>query len=117
MKEFLIKYFREILLIVFGIILVFLILKIYKPVEDKSELLKYKIDQLDITINNLKEKQTRLNDSIKFYKNEIDLINDNIENIRSQKTTINNFYEVKDKEIPKWSNTKVDSAFRERYKY
>lgn len=117
MKEFFIKYFKEILLVVLIGIVVFLLIKVYTPAPDKSDLLKYKLDQLDQKISDLKQKQKQLDDSISGYKRNIEIINENIENIRSQKTTINNYYEIKDREIPKWSNKQVDSAFRARYKY
>ena len=117
MKEFFIKYFREILLVVLIGIVVFLLVKVYTPTPDKSELLKYKLDQLDQKILDLKNKQKQLDDSIIGYKKNIELINENIKNIRFQKNTINNYYEIKEREIPKWTNKQVDSAFRARYKY
>lgn len=117
MKEFFLKYFKEILLVVFGIVLIFLIVKIYTPVPDKSDLLKYKLNQLDETISDLKKRQKDLNDSIAKNKEDIIQIDKNIDDIKSQKTTINNYYEIKDKEIPKWTNKQIDSAFRARYKY
>lgn len=117
MKEFFIKYFREILLVVLMGMVVFLLIKVYTPAPDKSDLLKYKLDQLDQKILDIKQKQKQLDDSISYYKKNIEVINQNIENIRSQKKTINNYYEIKDREIPKWSNKQVDSAFRARYKY
>jgi len=117
MKEFFLKYFKEILLVVFGIVLIFLIVKIYTPAPDKSDLLKYKLNQLDQTISDLKKRQKDLNDSIAKNKEDIIQIDKNIDDIKSQKTTINNYYEIKDKEIPKWTNKQIDSAFRARYKY
>lgn len=117
MKEFFLKYFKEILLVVFGIVLIFLIVKIYTPAPDKSDLLKYKLNQLDETISDLKKRQKDLNDSIAKNKEDIIQIDKNIDDIKSQKTTINNYYEIKDKEIPKWTNKQIDSAFRARYKY
>ena len=37
--------------------------------------------------------------------------------LNHKKTTVNNYYEIKDKEIPKWTNKQIDSAFKARYKY
>lgn len=117
MKTFFMKYFREILLVVLVATVVFLLVKIFTPTPDKSELLKYKLEELDKKISDIKQKQKQLDDSIKFYKKDIEIIDRNIENIRSEKTTINNYYQIKDKEIPKWTNKQVDSAFRTRYNY
>jgi peptidoglycan hydrolase CwlO-like protein len=117
MKEFFIKYFREILLVILIGVVIFLLIKVYTPAPDKSDLLKYKLEQLDQKILNLKNKQKQLDDSIIVYKKNIELINENIKDIRYQKNTINNYYEIKEREIPKWTNKQVDSAFRKRYKY
>ena len=78
MKEFFIKYFREILLVVLIGLVVFLLIKVYTPAPDKSDLLKYKLDQLDQKISDLKQKQKQLDDSISGYKRNIEIINENI---------------------------------------
>jgi len=117
MKNFIKKYFKEILLIITIGVVIFLLVKIFTPAPDKSELLKYKLQQLDTKINDLKQKQKDLDDSISNYKKDIQRIDENIENIRSQKTVINNYYEDKAKEIPGWSNKQIDSSLRKRYKF
>ncbi len=117
MKEFINKYFKEIIITVLVIILVFLVIKIFTPAPDKSELLKYKLEQLDLKIKDLKQKQKQLDDSILFYKKDIIRIDENIKNIRSQRTTINNYYELIDKKISTYSPAQIDSAFKKRYNY
>lgn len=117
MKNFIIKYFKEILLTLLIFVVVFLFIKIFTPAPDKSDLLKYKLQQLDNKINDLKQKQKDLDDSISIYRKDIEKIDENIENIRSQKTVINNYYDEKDKEIPGWSNKQIDSSLRKRYKF
>jgi len=117
MKQFFLKYFKEIMLVILTITTIFLLIKIFTPAPDKSDLLKYKLDQLDLKITDLKKKQKDLDDSIAISKKDIQRIDENIENIKSQKTTVNNYYEIKDKEIPKWTNKQIDSAFKARYKY
>jgi hypothetical protein len=42
MKNFLVKYYKEILLVVLTLLLTIILIKIFKPIEDRSELLKYK---------------------------------------------------------------------------
>jgi peptidoglycan hydrolase CwlO-like protein len=117
MKQFFLKYFKEIMLVILTLTTIFLLVKIFTPAPDKSDLLKYKLDQLDLKITDLKKKQKDLDDSIAVSKKDIQRIDENIENIKSQKTTVNNYYEIKDKEIPKWTNKQIDSAFKARYKY
>lgn len=117
MKNFIKKYFKEILLVLTIGVVIFLLVKIFTPAPDKSELLKFKLQQLDNKINGLKQQQKQLDDSISMYKKDIERIDENLENIRSQKTVINNYYEEKDKEIKGWSNKQIDSSLRKRYKF
>jgi len=117
MKNFIKKYFKEILLVLTIGVVIFLLVKIFTPAPDKSELLKFKLQQLDNKINGLKQQQKQLDDSISMHKKDIERIDENLENIRSQKTVINNYYEEKDKEIKGWSNKQIDSSLRKRYKF
>lgn len=111
------KYYKEILMVITIGVVIFILVKILTPAPDKSELLKYKLEQLDNKINGLKQKQKDLNDSISVYKEDIKRIDENVENIRSQKTVINNYYDEKTKEITGWSNKQIDSSLRKRYKF
>jgi len=115
MKRFIVKYFKEILLTLLIGVVAFLLVKVLTPAPDKSELLKYKLKQLDTQIDSLNSKQKQLDDSITIYKKDIEKINENIEKIRSQKTVINNYYEKKAKDIPGMTNQQIDSALRKRY--
>jgi septal ring factor EnvC (AmiA/AmiB activator) len=117
MKEFFLKYFREILLVVLVTTVIFLLVKIFTPTPDKSELLKYKIEQLDKKIQETEKKQLELDKNIQQYKEDIKIIDEVINDIRSQKTIINNYYENKEKEIPSYTNKQIDSVLRKRYKY
>ena len=111
------KYFKEILLLVTICVVLFLLVKVFTPVKDNSEVLKYKLEQLDTKINDLKQKQKQLGDSIYSYKKEIEKIDKNVDNIRYEKTVINNYYDKKDEEIKGWTNKQIDSLFRKRYKF
>jgi septal ring factor EnvC (AmiA/AmiB activator) len=117
MIGFIKKYFKEILLTILICVVIFLLVKILTPAPDKSELLKYKLKQLDTKIDNLNIKQKQLTDSIIIYKKDIQEIDKNIENIKSQKTVINNYYVQKAKDIPGMTNQQVDSALRKRYNF
>jgi peptidoglycan hydrolase CwlO-like protein len=117
MRNIIKTYYKEIALVLLIGAVVFLLVRIFTPAPDKSELLKYKLQQLDTTINNLKQKQKDLDDSISVYKKDIERIDENINNIRSQKTVVNNYYEKKAKEIPGLTNQQVDSSLRKRYNF
>lgn len=117
MKNFVKKYFKEIALVLLIGCVVFLLVKVFTPAPDKSELLKYQLNQLDSKIIELKEKQKQLDDSIFSYKKDIYVINENIKKIRTEKTVINNYYEKKEKEIAGMSNKQIDSLLRKRYNF
>ena len=117
MKTFILNNIKEILLVLFGLIIIVLLYKTFKPVEDKSELLKYKLEKLDESINGLKDEQKKLSDTIVSYKNEIKKIDENIKVIRDKKTIVNNFYEEKEKTIKNSNNKQLDSLFKARYNY
>ena len=116
MKQFILKYFREILLVIMAIALIFLLIKIFTP-PPKNDLLDYKLNQLDLKIKDLKDKQKQLGDSISFYKREIELRDENIKNIRIERKTVNNYYDIKDREIPGYTPEQIDSSLRKRYNY
>jgi septal ring factor EnvC (AmiA/AmiB activator) len=117
MKNFVSKYIKEIIVTILICAVVFLLVKAFTPAPDKSELLKYKLQELDTKIKDLKQKQQVLDESISIYKKDIERIDENIENIRSQKTVINNYYDKKEQDIKGWSNKQVDSSLRKRYKF
>lgn len=117
MKGFIKTYYKEIIQVVLGLLLVFLLVKTFTPAPDKSELLKYKLEQLNQNINKMKQLQLQLNDSIVSYKKDIKKIDENISKIKIEKSTVNNFFEQKKEEIKGMDKKEIDSSFRQRYKY
>jgi septal ring factor EnvC (AmiA/AmiB activator) len=116
-REFLKYNFKTITQITVVLLLIILLVRSFTSTPDRSELLKYKLDQLDNNIDSLKKIQLKISDSLSDYKKDIEKIDSNITNIRVEKTTINNYYEQKAKEIPGMTNKQIDSSFRLRYKY
>lgn len=99
------------------LLLVILLVRSFTTIPDRSELLKYKLDQIDKNIDSLKKIQLKLSDSISVYKKQIEKIDSNISNIRIQKNTINNYYEIKEEEIKGYNKRQIDSLLKVRYKY
>jgi septal ring factor EnvC (AmiA/AmiB activator) len=117
MKKFLIKNYKEILLIVFSCSIVFILTKLYSQTTDNSELIKYKLEQLDKNIDEVNQRQKELDTLILNYKKDIEKIDSTINNIRVEKKTINNYYDKKSQDIRNSSTKQVDSLFKSRYKY
>ena len=102
MKEFLIKNWKNIILGVLGIIFIYLLVRVFTPTPDMSEVNKYKLEQIDKHINEMKALQKSLGDSIQVYQHKIDKIDDKISHIKVEKKDVNvRFYAVDDKGTPK----------------
>jgi len=117
MMNFIKKNLRDIVLVLLGCLLVYLLVRTFTPAPDKSELLKYKLEQLNNKIEETEKRQKQLDDSISVYKNDLLRIDKNIEDIKAQKTVINNYYQQKQKEIKGLTNKQIDSTLRQRYNF
>jgi septal ring factor EnvC (AmiA/AmiB activator) len=117
MKEFLIKNWKNIILGILGIIFIYLLVRVFTPTPDMSELNKYKLEQIDKHINEMKTIQKSLSDSIQVYQNKIDEIDDKISHIKVEKKEVNNFYTQKREEIKNADKKQIDSLLRSRYNF
>ncbi len=117
MKDFLKFNFKYILLTVFGLLLVYLLVRMFNKDTNNPELMEFKLNQIDNKIKTLNTKLDNYNDSILLYKKEIMKLNTEISKIRIKKTVVNNFYEEKTEEIKILNAKEVDSILRKRYKY
>jgi chromosome segregation ATPase len=110
------EYMNKTIMILILVVTLILLIKSFIP-ERKDELLKYKLEQLDIQIDSLKKQQVKLLDKIGTYKKEISKIDSTISNIRSSRTTINNFYELKEDSIRDMERKQIILELKKRYKY
>lgn len=117
MKEFLIKNWKNITLGLLGVIFVYLLVRVFTPTPDMSELNKYKLEQIDKKIDQIKSSQKNLNDSILSYQNKITEIDKKISKIKIERTEINNYYTQKTDEIKRADKKQIDSLFRVRYNF
>ena len=116
MIEFLKNNWKNITLGILGVIFVYLLVRVFTPTPDMSELNKYKLEQIDKHINEMKTLQKSLSDSIQVYQNKIDEIDDKISNIKVEKKEVNNFY-TKREEIKNADKKQIDSLLRSRYNF
>ena len=117
MKEFLIKNWKTITLTFLGVIFVYLLVRVFTPTPDMSDLNKYKLEQIDKHINEMKEIQKSLGDSIQAYEKKIDEIDNKISHIKVEKKEVNNFYTQKREEIKNADKRQIDSLLRQRYNF
>lgn len=117
MKEFLTYNWKTITLTILGVIFVYLLVRVFTPTPDMSELNKYKLEQIDSKINEIKKLQKDLKDSIGVYRVKIQEIDTRISKIKVERSEINNYYTIKEKEIKKTNNREIDSLLRKRYNF
>jgi peptidoglycan hydrolase CwlO-like protein len=117
MKEFFIKNWKNIGLSLLGVIFIYLLFRVFTPAPDMSELNKYKLEQLDKHINEMKQLQLKLNDSIQSYQNKIDKIDEKIGKIKIEKSQVNNYYTQKKEDIKNADKKQIDSLLRNRYNF
>ena len=117
MKNFLIKNWKNITLGILGVIFIYLLVRVFTPTPDMSELNKYKLEQIDKHINEMKNLQKSLGDSIQVYQNKIDEIDDKISHIKVEKKEVNNYYTQKKEEIKNADKKQIDSLLRSRYNF
>lgn len=117
MKDFLTYNWKTITLTILGVIFVYLLIRVFTPGKDMSELNKYKLEQIDTRTEEIKKLQKDLRDSINLYQRKIGEIDEKISKIKSNRTEINNYYTVKEEEIKNADKKKIDSLLRKRYKF
>lgn len=117
MKNFLTYNWKTITLTILGVIFVYLLVRVFTPTPDMSELNKYKLEQIDKKIKDIEILQKNLNDSITSYQKQIKGIDDKISKIKIERKEINNYYTIKEEEIKKASKSKIDSLLRTRYNF
>ena len=117
MKDFLTYNWKTITLTILGVIFVYLLIRVFTPVKDTSELNKYKLEQIDNRTEQIKKLQKDLKDSIDLYQRKIGEIDEKISKIKIKRTEINNYYTIKEEEIKNADKIKIDSLFRQRYKF
>jgi uncharacterized membrane protein YgaE (UPF0421/DUF939 family) len=117
MKNLILKNYKNILYVVVGIGLVYLMVLIFTPKPEMSELDKYKLDQLNKDINEIKNNQIKLDSTITRYEKEISKIDSTIAMVRNQKTIIKEYYKEKGEQISGMKPSQIDSLFHKRYNY
>jgi hypothetical protein len=71
MKDFFVYNWKTITLTILGVIFVYLLVRVFTPIPDHSELNKYKLDQIDQKVKDIEKLQKDIRDSIKLYRSQI----------------------------------------------
>lgn len=111
------KYYKQVIFIILGVALLYLVVYLATPKPQMSELDKYKLKQLNQDISKILENQKKLDIKIDTYKKELVKIDSIISKVKNQKTIIKEYYKEKGEKIDKMNKTQLDSLFRKRYNY
>ena len=117
MKDFFVYNWKTITLTILGAIFIYLLVRVFTPTPDHSELNKYKLDQIDQKVKDIEKLQKDIKDSIKLYRSQIKDIDTKISKIKLQRNEINNYYTIKEDEIKSADKKKIDSLFKKRYNF
>jgi septal ring factor EnvC (AmiA/AmiB activator) len=111
------KYWKTTLMIVAGIGILYLVVYLATPKPQMSELDKYKLEQIEKNIEQLKKLQENLNDSLNVYQKKISEIDEKISTIKVERKEVNNYYTLKKEEIKNADKRQIDSLLRSRYNF
>lgn len=117
MTEFFTKNWKTITLTILSVIFIYLLVRVFTPLKEMSELNKYKLEQIDKKIQEIKILQKQLSDSIVSYEKKIQEIDNKISNIKFEKKQVNNYYIQRNEEIQKANKGQIDSLLRKRYNF
>ena len=117
MKTIFLNNYKTLLYILFGVGALYLMVLFFTPKPEMSELDKYKLNQLNKDIQDIKNNQIKLDSTINRYEKEISKIDSTIAKVRNQKTIVKEYYKEKGEEITGKKPSQIDSLFHKRYKY
>ena len=118
MKTIFLNNYKTLLYILFGVGALYLMVLFFTPKPEMSELDKYKLNQLNKDIQDIKNNQIKwiLCKKLKEWE-EISKIDSTIAKVRNQKTIVKEYYKEKGEEITGMKPSQIDSLFHKRYKY
>ena len=115
MKDLIVKNFKTIVFIVFGVFILYWMMYVITPNVKMSAESKAKIDSLNNNIKKYEEENKKLDSTIVMYIEQISKIDSAINNIKKQKTIIKEFYHEKIISVDTFSRSQVDDFFTKRY--
>ena len=115
-KNFLVKYYKEIIILLVGLFILYWIIYFTTPKSEMSGVDKYKIELIDTKIDAINKSQIKLDSTIGELKEELAGLNKNISTIKKEKTTIKKIYDEKINRVDELNDAQLDSFFANRYK-
>lgn len=117
MLSFLKKYYKNILYVLLGFIVIYFLISILTPKPQMPAEYKAIIDSLTTVNKQLIERQKQIDSSINVYEEQVKQIDFQIDNIKEKTTIVREYYHEVGQQAAQYSPTQVDSFFKARYKY
>jgi hypothetical protein len=111
------KYKKQILYTIVGVIALYFLIQLATCSPKMPADLKASIDSLTVANKRLMKSQEHMDSTITTYKTKIDQIDIQIDNIKNKTTVINRYYTNLGQKVDHYDATQVDSFFKSRYNY
>ena len=113
--SFLSKHYKTILLVVFGLFVLYWMIFVITPSVTMSNEEKQKIDSLNNVITEIYQHQSKLDSTILDINKEIDVVDKDIDKIKNKKTEVKKEYHEKIIRVDSYTEPELDSFFSARY--
>jgi hypothetical protein len=113
--SFLVKHFKTILMVLFGLVLLYWVIFVLTPVITMPDKEKSKIDSLNNMIKDIYKDQNKLDSSIVNFNSQISSVDSHISEIKNQKTIIKEIYHEQINRVDNYTDYELDSFFTVRY--
>lgn len=113
--SFLVKHFKTILMVLFGLGLLYWVIFVLTPVITMPDKEKSKIDSLNNMIKDIYKDQNKLDSSIVNFNGQISSVDSHISEIKNQKTIIKEIYHEQINRVDNYTDYELDSFFTVRY--
>ncbi len=115
-SSFVVKNYKMILAVVFGLFILYWIMFVLTPKMNMSVEEKAKIDSLNVLIMEMNKNQQILDDKIDGINEEIVEVDNDINKIKGQKTVVKEIYHEKINRVNTLTEPELDEFFSDRYK-
>jgi vacuolar-type H+-ATPase subunit I/STV1 len=115
-SSFFSKNYKTLLIVGFGLIVLYWVIFVITPSVTMSDQDKQKIDSLNVVIQGLHDENAKLDSTIVGLNKQIDLVDKQIEDIKHKKTIVKKEYHEKINRVDSYTEPELDSFFSDRYK-
>ena len=115
-KNFLVKYYKQIIMLLICLFILYWVIYVTTPKNQMSGVDKYKIELINDKIDEITKSQNKLDSTIKLFNQELVSLNKNISTIKKKKIIVKKIYDEKINRVDELNDAQLDSFFTNRYK-